>query len=226
MNWELYEQLKASTSKDPVGQLQKAILIYDNELAQGAASKIAEEGKDPLKAMDAMIAAIGLIGDGFGSGDLFLPDLVGAAAAMSAATPIIEEELKKRGAHRKGLGTVVIGTVFGDIHDIGKNMVATFLRAEGFVVHDISINVRAEGFIEAVKEYNADILAMSALLTTTAPEMRRVISGLKSEGLREKTKVIVGGGAITKAFADAIGADGYGPTAPGGPALARKLMGR
>lgn len=225
MDWELYEQLKASTSKDPIGQLKKAIIAYDPELAKDAAISVVGGQEDPLTALDAMTVAIKLIGDGFASGDLFLPDLVGAAAAMSAATPIIEEEIKKRGGDRKGLGTVVIGTVFGDIHDIGKNMVATFLTAEGFTVHDIGINVKAEGFIEAVKEHNADILAMSALLTTTAPEMKKVISGLKSEGLREKTKVMVGGGAITQAFADSMGADGYGPTAPGAATLARELIG-
>ena len=224
MDWELYEQLRASASKDPIEQLQKAIIIYDTELSKDAANRVVEGKKDPLRALDAMTAAIRLIGDGFASGDLFLPDLVGAAA-MSAAMPIIEEEIKARGGDRKGLGTVVIGTVFGDIHDIGKNMVATFLTAEGFTVHDIGINVRAEGFIEAAKEYDADILAMSALLTTTAPEMTKVISALKSEGLREKIKVMVGGGAITQAFADSMGADGYGPTAPGAPTLARKLIG-
>lgn len=211
---------------DPIEQLKEAILTYDTELAADAAQRIVAEKVDLLEALGAMTAAIRLIGDDFSSGLLMLPDLVGAASAMTAATPIIEEEIKKTGVQRQGSGSVVVGTVFGDIHDIGKNMVVTFLRAEGLTVHDLGINVRAEGFIEAVKEHNADILAMSALLTTTAPEMHKVVSALENEGLRENTKVIVGGGAITEVFADSIGAEGYGPNAPGAPALARELIGR
>ena len=140
--------------------------------------------------------------------------------------PILEEELKKTGAKRKVLGTVVAGTVFGDIHSIGKSMVCTLLVAGGFEVHDLGVNIKAEEFLEAMEKYQADILAMSALLTMTAPEQRKVIAALKEKGIREKVKVMVGGGAITAEFAESIGADGYDPTAPGAVELARRLVGR
>jgi methylmalonyl-CoA mutase cobalamin-binding domain/chain len=118
----------------------------------------------------------------------------------------------------------VIGTVYGDIHDIGKNMVATFLLAEGFKVYDLGVDVNAEEFIKAIKKYNADILAMSALMTTTASEQKKVIEMLKKENLREKVKVIVGGAAITEEFAREIGADGYAPTAIQAAKLAKNLL--
>jgi len=150
--------------------------------------------------------------------------LVGAADAMSAATPIIDEEIARVGAKKESLGSAVIGTVYGDIHTIGKTMVATLLTAEGFAVEDLGINVTAEQFVEGVRKYEPDILAMSALMTMTAPEQRKIIETLKNQGLRDKVKIMVGGGAITQEFADSIGADGYDPTAPGAAKLARKLV--
>jgi methanogenic corrinoid protein MtbC1 len=223
---ETLEILGMSTSREPIDQLKKAIVTYDRELAESAANRAVAQGVDPLAALGAMTEAIRLIGDAFGAKQLWLPDLIGASDAMSIATPIIEEEIKRRGAKRESLGIVVIGTVFGDIHSIGKTMVAALLAAEGFEVHDIGINVTAEEFVEAVKTYEADILALSALLTTTAPEQRKIIDALKREDLREKLKIMVGGGAITAAFAKSIGADGYDPTAPGAAKLARKLVGK
>lgn len=206
--------------------LKKAILGYDREAAENLARKAVQEKIDPLKVLDAMTLAIRQVGDGFGKGELWLPELVGAAAAMEAATPIIEEEINRIDAKRDSLGTVVIGTVYGDIHTIGKTMVATLLTADGFVVNDLGINVSAEGFVMGIKRYHADILAMSALMTTTAPEQRKVIEILKSEGLRDEVKIMIGGGAITQEFANSIGADGYDPTAPGAVSLARRLAGR
>ena len=206
--------------------LKKAIIGYDREAAANLARKAVQEKIDPLKALDAMTVAIRQVGDGFGKGELFLPELVAAAAAMAAAAPIIEEEINRVDARRESLGTVVIGTVYGDIHTIGKAMVATLLTADGFVVNDLGINVSAEGFVSGIKRYKADILAMSALMTMTAPEQRKVMETLKREGLRDKVKIMVGGGAITQEFADSIGADGYDPTAPGAVKLARKLAGR
>lgn len=213
-------------SSEVLERLRKAILDYDEAEAASCARKIVEEKMNIVEAFNAMTTAIREVGDGFGKGDLFLPDLVGAADAMSAATPVLEEEIRKSGAIRESLGIVVIGTVYGDIHTIGKTMVSTLLSAEGFQVIDLGINITAEGFIEGVKKHNADILAMSALLTTTAPEQRKVIDRLKKEGIRDKLKVMVGGGAITQEFADSIGADGYDPTAPGSVKLARKLIGK
>lgn len=207
-------------------ELSKAITTYDRGEAERCARELVQRKMDPLKALDVMTEAIRHVGDGFGRGELWLPELVGAAAAMEAATPVIEEEIKRIGATRKSLGNVVIGTVFGDIHTIGKTMVATLLTAGGFAVADLGINVTAESFLEGITEHNADILAMSALMTTTAPEQRKVIDTLKKEGLRDKIKIMVGGGAITQEFADRIEADGYDPTAPGAVTLAMRLMGK
>lgn len=223
---EILDDLRGSTSKDPVDQLKKAIVTYDSQLAISAARRVVEKQVDPLKALDALTEAIRLVGEAYGAGQLWLPDLVGASEAMSAATPIIEEEIKRRGTERQSLGSVVIGTVYGDLHSIGKTMVAALLAAEGFEVHDLGIDIPAEQFVGAVKKHEADILAMSALLTTTAPEQRKVIDALREEGIRDKVKIMVGGGAITPAFAETIGADGYDPTAPGAAKLARQLVGK
>ncbi len=213
-------------SHDILNSLKQAILDYDPDAAAEFATKAIDAGLAPNDILAAMTGAIRQIGEGFNKGDLFLPDLVGGADAMSAATPIIEEEVQRLGAHTDKTGTVVIGTVFGDIHTIGKTMVATLLQAEGFTVHDVGINVTADQFLDGVRKYKPDILAMSALMTMTAPEQRKVIERLKDEGLRDSLKIMVGGGALTQEFADSIGADGYDPTAPGAAKLARKLMGR
>ena len=213
-------------SDDILGKLKQAILDYDSDAATDWAQKSVDAGIKPTDTLAAMTEAIREIGEGFSSGELFLPDLVGAADAMTAAVPIVEEEIKRTGATAVTTGTVVIGTVFGDIHTIGKTMVATLLQAEGFTVHDSGINVTAEQFVEAVRTHKPDILAMSALMTMTAPEQRKVVETLKDQGLRDSVKIMVGGGAITQEFADSIGADGYDPTAPGAAKLARKLVGR
>ena len=208
---------------DIVENLRKAILEYNTEAAAIWARKAIEAKIEPARALDAMTEAIREIGDGFDKGDLFLPDLVGAADAMLAAQPIIEERIMP-GSRHESLGQVVIGTVYGDIHTIGKTMVATLLVADGFTIHDMGINVTAEEFIEGTKRYKPDILAMSALLTTSAREQRKVIEALEREGLRDKVKIMVGGGAITEEFAASIGANGYASTAPKAVKLARKLL--
>lgn len=205
--------------------LKKAITEFDTEAAAKCAQKAVDEELDPLLAVDASVEAIRRVGDAFGRGELFLPELMGAAEAMQSAIPILEADIMKRGLQRKSLGTVVIGTVYGDIHDIGKTMVGTLLTAGGFSVHDIGVNKTVDEFVAAVKEYKPDVLAMSALLTMTAPEQKKVIDTLKAAGLRDKLKIMVGGGAITQEFADRIGADGYDATAPGATNLARKLLG-
>ena len=205
-------------------RLRRAIVEYDNEAAADAAKAVVEEGLDPLEALHVMTESIRDIGDKFGKGELYLPDLVGASGVMLSAMPIIDEELQKRGKQRTGLGTVVAGTVYGDIHTIGKTMVATLLMAAGFSVYDIGDNIQPGTFVDAVMNQSADILCMSALMTMTAPEQRKTIEALKEKGIREKVKVMVGGSAITQEFADSIGADGYDPIAPGAVDLAKRLM--
>lgn len=206
-------------------RLREAILDYDSEAAEQMASRAMAAGIEPLRALDVLTEAIRQVGEGFGAGELWLPDLVGASEAMLAATPILEAEITRSGSRRQSLGTVVIGTVHGDLHNIGKAMVATLLTAEGFRVEDLGINVTAEQFVRAVKEYQADILAMSALMTTTISQQRQVIELLREEGLRENVRIMVGGGGVTQEFANQIGADGYDPTAPGAAKLARRLLG-
>jgi len=205
-------------------ELRRAILEYNNELAVDTVKAVVEEGLDAHRALEVMTESIRDIGDRFGKGELYLPDLLGASGAMLSAMPIIDEELKKRGEQRAGLGTIVAGTVYGDIHTIGKTMVATLLMAAGFSVYDIGVNIMPKAFVDAVKNHGADILCMSALMTMTAPEQRKTIEVLKEKGMREKVKVMVGGSAITQEFADSIGADGYDPIAPGAVELARKLI--
>jgi corrinoid protein of di/trimethylamine methyltransferase len=212
-------------SVETIESLRRAILEYDAEAAGSWAKRAVAEKLDPIKVMNKLTATINQVGERFGKGELWLPDLIGAADAMQAAMPVLEEELKKAGKKRESLGIVVAGTVFGDIHDIGKSMVCTLLLAEGFEVHDLGVNIKAEEFIEAVEKYQPDILAMSALLTMTSPEQRKVINTLKEKGIRGKVKVMVGGGAITADFAQSIGADGYDPTAPGAVKLAKRLKG-
>ncbi|MCL5072608.1 MAG: corrinoid protein [Actinobacteria bacterium] len=207
-----------------IENLKKIVLDFDVDNAEKTAREAIASGLDPLEAAKALTESIREVGDAFGKGDLFLPDLVCAAEALKKAFPIITEEINRQGKSSKSIGKVVIGTVFGDIHSIGKGMVATLLYAAGFEVIDLGINVKFEEFLKAVKANNPDILAMSALLTTTAMEQKNVIEGLKKEGLRDKVKVIIGGSPINQEFADSIGADGYGATAPDGVKLAKRLL--
>jgi 5-methyltetrahydrofolate--homocysteine methyltransferase len=137
----------------------------------------------------------------------------------------LEQAVHARGGQVQSRGAVVLGTVFGDLHSIGKSMVRTMIYARGFRVIDAGINVPAEKFVEAVQEHQPDILAMSALLTITAPEQAKVIRALETAGLRQRVKVLVGGGAITPEFAKKIGADAYGATAVGAAEICERLMG-
>ena len=212
--------------KGILDNLRKSIFEYNADLAKESAQKAVERGVGPVEAMNVMTVAIREIGDAFGKGELWLPDLIGASNAMQGATPVLEEEIRKQGAHREILGTVVAGTVFGDIHNIGKTMVTTLLTAVGFHVEDLGVNIKAEAFIEAAQKHEADLIAMSALMTTTMTEQEKVIESLKAKGIREKVKVMVGGAAVTEEFARDIGADGYDPTAPGAVHLAEKLLGK
>lgn len=209
-----------------LSSLTEAVRNYDAPGAAEFAEQAVAAGIDPLEALDALTTVIREVGDAFGAGDLFLPELVSAADAMQAALPVVEEKLKETGGHRTSVGKVVAGTVSGDIHNIGKAMLCTLLTADGFEVVDLGIDVPTPQFVKAVQEHKPDIVALSALLTITAVEQRRVIEALVEAGIRDSVKVIVGGGAISEAFSDSIGADGYEPTAPEGVSLCRALMGR
>jgi len=206
--------------------LKRTVVECDDEGAMSWARRATEEKVDPLKALDALIAGIKEVDEGFAQEELALPDIVGAAFAMKDAMSIVEGEIKRTGRKIRAQGTVVIGTVYGDIHDIGKTIVSALLTAGGFRVIDLGVDIAAEQFMEAIREHRPDILAMSALMTMTAPELGKVINSLKEEGLRNQVKVMVGGAAITREFARKIGADGYEPTVRGAVELAKRLSTR
>ena len=211
---------------ESVTRLKEAIITYDKNLAREMAIQALADGIDPGEILDATTEVIRKIGDDFGKGDLFLPDLVGAAAAMTEAIAIVEKEIEQSGREVDKVGTVVIGTVKGDIHDIGKTMVKTFLVAENFRVIDEGVDVSTDAFISAIDKYNADILALSALLTTTVAEQRNTIETLTSKGIRDSVKVIIGGAATNKEFAEEIGADGHEATAPRAAKICKQLLGK
>jgi len=206
--------------------LRKSMLDYDEKSVNILVSDAINSKINPLEIVDVFTQSMAEVGDGFEKGELFLPDLMMAAETMNVGMAPIEKMIIRNGLKKKTYGKIVIGTVFGDIHDIGKNIVATLLSANGFDVIDIGANAKSDRFIEAVKQHNPNILAMSALLTTTAPEQGRVIMALKEVGIRSKIKIMVGGGSITREFAQKIGADGYEPTAPLAVKLAKKFVGK
>ena len=209
---------------DILERLKQALLDYDEDAAARLSGEWIAGGGNPVDAMAALTEAIQIVGDGFGCGDLFLPDLVGAATAMEAAVGPLQAAIRASGMRRESLGIVVLGTVAGDIHTIGKSMVGALLAAAGFEVYDIGIDVSTEKFVESLVEREANLLAMSALLTSTAKEMKNVIDALVQAGLRDKVKVMVGGGALTAEYARGIGADGYSPSATGAVDVARDLL--
>lgn len=207
-----------------IPNLVRTLIECDSEAAITCVRRAIESNVNPIKVMDAMTTAIRQVGDRFNTGELGLPDLIGAAEAMQSAMPILEREVERHGGKAVGSGTVVIGTVFGDIHTVGKAIVIALLRAAGFKVYDLGVDVKPEQFIEAIYTYKPDIVAMSALMTTSAPEQQVVIEALKKADLRHRIKVMVGGGAITQQFANRIGADGYATAAAGAVEVAKRLV--
>jgi corrinoid protein of di/trimethylamine methyltransferase len=207
--------------------MRQSILDGDPDRSAALARSAIERGLPPLDAIrGGFVPGLDAVGEGFGKGDLFLPDLVMAGEAMKAATAVLEPELQKTGVRRDILGRIVLGTVRGDIHEIGKTLVATMLAAAGFEVHDVGVDVPAETFADAARRLDADVVGLSALLTTTMTAQRDVVRALDAGGLRPRVKVIVGGAPVTRAWAEEIGADGYGEDAVAAVALARTLVGR
>ncbi len=216
------EEAKMSQTQNRGGNKMANDKEYFDKLAQtvvdGATDeciRLIEEGLDkridPLDAVEKGLSrGIKQVGDDFGVGKCFLPELIMGASTIQAGFKILDERIKAEGKDRKALGKIVIGTVKGDIHDIGKSVVGSVLQANGYDVVDIGIDVDNEKFVEAVREHNADCLGMSSLLTLTIDRMGEVIEKLKEAGLRDKVKVIVGGCPLTQEFADRIGADAFG----------------
>ena len=203
-------------------QLYDAVLTGQAPQAKSITEEANAEGTDPQDLVNNyMIPAMDEVGRRFENNEYFVPELLIAARAMKEALNIIKPLLADSGA--EPAGTVAIGTVAGDLHDIGKNLVAALLEGGGFEVIDLGVDVAPEKFIEAVKEKNANIVALSALLTTTMPSMKTTIEKMKEAGIREQTKVMIGGAPITQQYADEIGADGFSDNASAAVTKAREL---
>lgn len=170
--------------------------------------QVLQENINPRQIIDTLTAGMGIVGEKFEAKEYFIPDMLASAEAVGAAMEILEPLLIKNGIEPKG--RVVMATVKGDLHDIGKNIVSILLRGDGYIVKDLGNDVSPETVVKAVREENADFVGLSALLTSTMGNMGKVIEALKEEGLRDRIKVLVGGAPITEEFARSIGADGYG----------------
>src|SRR5436190_23154431 len=205
--------------------MAQSVIAGEAEDSAALARKALELGIKPLDAIDnGFVKGIRVVGDRFGAGELFLPELVMSAEAMKAALAILEPELAKGNAKRENMGNVLACTVQGDIHDIGKRIVCTMLSANGFTVVDLGVNVKVDRFVEEVKSRKPDIVAMSALLTTTAPNQGKVIKLLQKEGIRDQYIVMVGGAPTSLGWSKEIGADGYGENATEAVRVAKELM--
>jgi corrinoid protein of di/trimethylamine methyltransferase len=208
-------------------KMADCIIVGDAETATALARQSLELGIAPLLSIDeGFVKGIRIVGDRFGAGELFLPELVMSAEAMKGALAILEPELAKSATARENQGVVLACTVQGDIHDIGKRIVCTMLSANGFTVTDLGVNVKVDRFVEEVKTRKPDIVAMSALLTTTAPNQGKVIKLLVKEGIRQDYIVMVGGAPTSLSWANEIGADGYGENATEAVRVAKELMSR
>jgi len=205
--------------------LHKAILNGDLKSAVAVTKEALAEGADPLDLVtNRMVPAMDEVGRRFECEEYFVPELLLSARAMKGSLELIRPLLVAQGA--EPAGRVVIGTVKGDLHDIGKNLVASMLEGGGFQVIDLGTDVAPEKFASAVAEGSANIVCLSALLTVTMPSMKKTIEALREAGVRERIKVMIGGAPVTQQYADEIGADGYGENATVAVQLARRLVGK
>ncbi|MHB1034584.1 MAG: corrinoid protein [Pirellulales bacterium] len=206
-----------------LNQLYEAILKGDAKGAVAATERALAANVDPQELIaKGMIPAMDEVGRRFQCNEYFVPELLIAARAMKGALELINPKLVAQGA--KPIGRVVIGTVQGDLHDIGKNLVASMLQGAGFDVIDLGVNVSPTAFVQTAKTKEANIVALSALLTTTMTGMKKVVEELAAEGIKDRVKVMIGGAPITQQYATQIGADGYSDNASGAVALARKFV--
>ena len=213
-------------ANDVLNELMNAVIDFNPDKAVTVARKAVSMGVDPVEAIENGLAkGLRTIGELFEKGELFIMHLAAAAeAARKAIDEVLQPEMAKRKSERKGLGVVLIGTVEGDIHDIGKQLVAAMLFASGFTVHDLGTDVPTEVFVKKAKELKPDIVAVSALLSTTLPAQRKLIEALQASGIRDKLKIIVGGATVTYEWAKEIGADGTAEDAPGAVKLAKTVL--
>ena len=205
--------------------MRQSIIDGAPDTASELAQRAVAAGIEPLDAINnGYVPGMQAVGEQFAQGKMFLPDMMASAEAMRAAMAVLDPELKKLGTERPMAGVVVLGTTNGDIHEIGKILVGTLLSANGFRVHDLGVDVAGEKFAAKARELNADIVGVSALLTTTMRNQRSVVEALVKAGLRSQVKVMVGGAPVTRKWAEEIGADGYAKDAMSAVGLARTLM--
>lgn len=206
-------------------RLAFSIVKADRNMAREAAGDVIKQKVDPIEAIDKGLSkGMDIIGERFSKMEAFLPELLMAAQTFDTAMEILEPAIVTQKREVSKAGTIIIGTAKGDVHNIGKNIVATLLKTGGFDVHDLGIDISPLSFVEAAQKNRADLIAISSLMTTTMPGQREVIEVLKEMGLRDRYCVIVGGGPVNQQWADQIGADGYGETAPDAVLLARDLL--
>lgn len=202
-----------------------AVLSFDADKTTEATKKALKEGRDPVKIVDQLTEALRIVGKKFEDGELFLMHLIAAAEPVQRVIKeILEPEMLKTHSQRKSLGKVVLGTVAGDIHDIGKSIVAAMLFAAGFEVYDVGKDIPPQQFAIKAKEVNANIVGASALLSTTLPMQREIVEKIKAAGLRDKPKLIFGGAPVTQEWVKEIGGDGYGESAVEAVHVAKKLL--
>jgi len=210
-----------------LSDLREAVLYFDPDEARRLAQEALDNGVDPVVALEEGLARpLREIGDRFGTGEAFITELIAAAQAMEAGAEVLNEEIARRGATRKKVGTFLIGTVEGDIHSIGKNIVATMLSTAGFEVIDLGTDIPTETFIKNVEKHRPDILGLSALMTTTMTKQKEVIERLREAGLRDGVKIIVGGAPVTEDWVEEIGADACGLDALNAVDASLRLMER
>ncbi|MFC2031410.1 corrinoid protein [Chloroflexota bacterium] len=212
-------------SEELFKRMAQSVIDGEEGEAEALAHEALDRGIDPLAAInEGLTPGMDVVGELYSTGEYFLPDLIMGGEAMKAALAVLEPALAASGQQRAVSGTVVLGTVKGDIHEIGKALVGSMLSANGFLVHDLGIDVESDVFVDKAREYDADIVALSALLTTTMLLQRDVIELLAEAGLGDRVKVMVGGSPVTQGWADQIGADGFAEDAANAVVVAKKLM--
>jgi len=206
---------------DILEQVAQAVTSGDYASSPELTQQALSAGREPHAIMTALVDAMDMVGEEWRIGNMFIPEVLIAAKAMHSGMDVLRPYLSA--AETRLRGTVVIGTVQGDLHDIGKSLVAMMLEGGGFQVYDLGVDVSPSRFVEAVKTYSPDIVGMSALLTTALPYMRDTIRSLEEAGVRDSVKVLIGGAPVTEEFADSIGADAYGPDGATAVSKAREL---
>jgi len=205
-------------------QLKNAVIEGNGDLVNALTPALLDQGRSAREILDgALLPAMEIVGGRMKTGECFIPEVLLSARTMQTALDTLKPHLAEGDSGTTG--AVVIGTVEGDLHDIGKNLVAMMLQGAGFAVVNLGTGVTPQQFVAAVREHRPQLLGMSALLTTTVPKMKATLEALEAAGLRDQVKVMVGGAPVTKAFADEIGADGYGANAGGAVDTAKSLLG-